>query len=59
MTGMMGSIEHAVAEDRLDEEGRLWEPEEEDVTLQVPGYLAAALLLLLQLQGSVAKQAVG
>lgn len=28
--GLMSSIEHAIAEDRLDEDGYLWEPLEED-----------------------------
>lgn len=30
-----GTIEYAVAEDRLTEEGELWAPDAEDVTLQV------------------------
>ncbi|KXZ52871.1 hypothetical protein GPECTOR_8g252 [Gonium pectorale] len=28
--GLMSSVEHAIAEDRLDEDGELWEPLEED-----------------------------
>ena len=27
---MIGTVEYAIAEDRLDEDGELWEPEEED-----------------------------
>uniref|UniRef100_A0A1D1ZZJ8 Mur ligase central domain-containing protein n=1 Tax=Auxenochlorella protothecoides TaxID=3075 RepID=A0A1D1ZZJ8_AUXPR len=30
LTGMIGTIEYAIAEDRLDEEGALWAPEEDD-----------------------------
>ncbi|KIY94855.1 hypothetical protein MNEG_13107 [Monoraphidium neglectum] len=34
LTGLVGSIEYGLAEDRLDETGDLWEPEEEDPTAQ-------------------------
>jgi hypothetical protein len=30
ITGMIGTVEYAIAEDRLDEEGDLWEAREED-----------------------------
>jgi len=30
VTGMIGSVEYAIAEDRLDEDGELWVPREED-----------------------------
>lgn len=30
VTGMIGSLEYAIAEDRLDEDGELWVPQEED-----------------------------
>ncbi|KAF5832882.1 Mur ligase [Dunaliella salina] len=30
VTGMIGTVEYAIAEDRLDEDGELWEPREED-----------------------------
>jgi len=34
LTLMIGETEYALAEDRLTREGDMWEPEEEDVTLQ-------------------------
>ncbi|KAI8466586.1 MAG: Mur ligase [Monoraphidium minutum] len=34
LTGLVGSIEYALAEDRLDEDGALWEPEVEDPTAE-------------------------
>jgi hypothetical protein len=30
ITGMVGSVEYAIAEDRLDEDGELWEAQDED-----------------------------
>lgn len=33
LTGMIGTVEYAIATDRLDLEGELWEPFEEDTTL--------------------------
>jgi hypothetical protein len=30
-----GTIEYALAEDRLTEEGAIWAPDEDDITLQV------------------------
>lgn len=34
LTGMVGSIEYAIAHDKLTEDGDLWVPDEEDPTLQ-------------------------
>lgn len=34
LTGMVGSIEYALAHDKLSEEGDLWVPDEEDPTLK-------------------------
>lgn len=31
---MVGSVEYAIAEDRLDEDGELWVPREEDPTAE-------------------------
>lgn len=33
LTGMIGTVEYSIATDRLDIEGELWEPFEEDTTL--------------------------
>ena len=40
--GCAGSIEYAISEDRMTEEGELWEPDEEDPTLDrhVAGFRA-------------------
>ena len=35
MTGMIGTIEYALAEHRLDARGRIWEPSEDDPTLDM------------------------
>ena len=34
LTGMIGSIEYAIAHDKLTEDGDLWVPDEDDPTLQ-------------------------
>ena len=51
LTGLRlaGTIEYALAEDRLTEEGDLWQPDEEDVTLQVGGWAGGALSLTFSL----------
>lgn len=34
LTGMLGTLEYAISTDRLDDDGDLWEPVEEDPTLE-------------------------
>jgi hypothetical protein len=63
VTGMVGSVEYAIAEDRLDEDGELWEPREEDpaagressVPFMVTPYAGGGLMLMVVLLGGVAR----
>lgn len=47
LTGMAGSIEHSIANDRLTEQGELWVPGEEDPSLDMYASSAACQVWLV------------
>ena len=38
VTGMVGSLEYSLAVDKLTQKGDLWQPDQEDITLQRCGH---------------------
>ena len=44
MTGMIGTVEYALAEHRLDSSGHVWEPLSEDPTLDMQNTLPAHIV---------------